>query len=271
MLNQTMEQESVREDPVNPLLMSTFSIIIPAYNEEKRIRPVLEEISSFISVNSLPWEVLVEIDGNDRTREIVNEFSKRNPFITAEVISERGGKGNAIKRGILEARGEFIILMDSDSAVAFNDILTGISQLQWSDVVLLERYTKRDNGIPLMRRIASRGFNLLVRGSLGLRIKDTQTGYKLLRTDIAKKAMESVSVTNTFYDVALLYKISEMDGRISELAVRYRHDGNSKFNVASLIMGLGISLLAFRVRYSPLYKYIPATLKEIYYKKFRWI
>ena len=264
MLNQTMEQ-------LDPLLMSTFSIIIPAYNEENRIGPVLEEISSFVSMNRLPWEVIVEIDGNDQTREIVNEFSKKNPFIMAEVGSKRGGKGNAIKRGILQARGEFIILMDSDAAVAFSDILTGMSELQWSDMVLLERYTKRDNGIPLMRRIASRGFNLLVRGLLGLRIKDTQTGYKLLRTDIAKKAMESVSVTNTFYDVALLYKISKMDGRISELAVRYRHDGNSKFNVASEIIGQGISLLAFRVRYSPLYKYIPATLKEIYYKKFRWI
>ena len=59
MLNQTMEQELVREDQTNPLLMRTFSIIIPAYNEEKRIDPTLEEITDFIWSNRLPWDVKV--------------------------------------------------------------------------------------------------------------------------------------------------------------------------------------------------------------------
>ena len=73
MLNQTMEQELIREDQTNSLLMRTFSIIIPAYNEEQRIDPTLEEITDFIWANRLPWDVKVCIDGNDGTEKIVKE------------------------------------------------------------------------------------------------------------------------------------------------------------------------------------------------------
>ena len=84
MLNETIEQELVREDQINPLLMRTFSIIIPAYNEEKRIGPVLEEISSFISINRLPWEVIIAVDGNDGTENIIMKYREKYPFINSK-------------------------------------------------------------------------------------------------------------------------------------------------------------------------------------------
>ena len=91
MLNETIEQELVREDQTNPLLMRTFSIIIPAYNEEKRIAPVLEEVSSFISDNGLPWDVIIAVDGNDGTEDIINAYNKKFPFINSKKSSGRSG------------------------------------------------------------------------------------------------------------------------------------------------------------------------------------
>ena len=138
-------------------------------------------------------------------------------------------------------------------------------------MVILERYSSGRNHIPFLRRFASRGFNVLVQALLGLRVKDTQSGYKIMKADLARRSFDSVTVTNTFYDVALLYKIKQLGGRITEKPVLYSHDGESKFNVVSEVLGQGMSLLAFRIRYSPVYRHIPESFKKLYYRKFRWI
>ena len=140
-----------------------------------------------------------------------------------------------------------------------------------NDVVILERYSLSKNQIPFQRKLASRSFNLLVRSTLGIRVNDTQSGYKILKEECARKAFDSIMVTNAFYDVALLYDIKKLGGKIMEKPVTYNHDIQSKFNVISLVLGLGISLLAFRIRHSPFYKYIPKKLRDLYYRKFRWI
>ena len=129
MLNQTMEQELVREDQTNPLLMRTFSIIIPAYNEEKRIAPVLEEVSSFISDNGLPWDAIIAVDGNDGTEDIINAYNKKFPFINSKKSSGRSGMGGAIKRGMLASTGEYLILMDGDGSSNLQSIMRGVELL----------------------------------------------------------------------------------------------------------------------------------------------
>lgn len=248
-----------------------FSIIIPAYNEERRIGPVLKEVCETILNGKLPWEVIVSIDGNDRTDILVKALMENYPFLNFIKGSGRNGKGFAIRRALDIAKGDFLILMDADNSVSFSDVLKSVSKINDNDAVILERYSSMDNEIPFLRRLASRGFNFLVRSLLGLRVDDTQSGYKIIRTDIARRAFESITVTNTFFDVALLYKIKNFGGKIIEIPVKYNHDGESKFNVFSEVLGQGLSLLAFRIRYSPIYKHIPEKIKTLYYKKFRWI
>jgi hypothetical protein len=102
-------------------------------------------------------------------------------------------------------------------------------------------------------------------------VRDTQSGYKILKEEYARKAFDSIMVTNTFYDVALLYNIRKLGGKIIEKPVIYKHDLESKFNIISEIFGQGLSLLAFRIRYSPFYKHIPKKIRNLYYRKFRWI
>ncbi len=249
----------------------SFTIIIPAYNEIKRISPVLNDICSFIYENDLPWEVIVSIDGNDGTDNLVNEMMIRFPFLAYTKGKGRDGKGAAIKRAISIASGEFFILMDADNSVSFREIYVAIPEIENNDVVILERYSSERNHIPFFRRFASRGFNILVQSLLGLRVSDTQSGYKIIRSELAKRSFDSMTVTNTFFDVAFLFKVKQFGGRIKEKPVVYSHDGESKFNVVSEVLGQGMSLLAFRIRYSPIYKHIPKSLKNLYYRKFRWI
>lgn len=253
------------------IYLKRFTIIIPAYNEADRIGPVLNDVCRFIQENKLPWDVIVSIDGSDGTDMLVREKMIHFPFLNYNKGNGRSGKGGAIKRAIKIATGEYLILMDADNSISFAQILSGIPDLAKNAVIILERYSSEKNHIPFLRRFASRGFNVLVQAMLGLRVKDTQSGYKLMDAEMAQKAFNSITVTNTFYDVALLYKVKQFGGRIAEKPVLYSHDGESKFNVVSEIMGQGMSLLAFRIRYSPMYKHIPESIKRLYYRKFRWI
>ncbi len=247
------------------------TVIIPAYNEEKRIGKVLGEIADFISKNNLNWNIIVSIDGNDGTENIVKNLSTRYDIISYNKSSTRGGKGFAIKRAVKDATGEFTILMDADGSIDFKKIVGSFVNLSNFDVILFDRYSNRDNKIPLIRRIPSRGFNLLIRVLLRIKVNDTQCGYKIIRTDMLKEAFKKVTVTNTFYDVDLLYHLYKMNARIKEVEIEYRHDDQSKFNVFSEVIGQGVSLIAFRLRHSRFYKFIPDWARILYYKKFRWI
>ena len=260
-----------KKDSFNDIYFKKFSIIIPAYNEEKRIVSVLSQLCNLISENKFPWEIIISIDGNDGTEKIVKEMMKQFSFLRYIKGNGRNGKGNAIKRAVNIANGSYFIFMDADNSIAFGEVLNAVPEIMNNDVVILERYSIAKNQIPFQRELASRGFNLLVRSTLGIKVRDTQSGYKILKEEYARRAFNSITVTNTFYDVALLYKIRKLGGKIIEKPVNYRHDLESKFNIISEILGQGASLLAFRIRHSPFYKYIPKKLRDLYYRKFRWI
>ena len=248
-----------------------FSIIIPAYNEEKRIKPVLEDIVDYITQNNLDWEIILAIDGNDGTEDLVKHFLPGYNNIRIVKASGRSGKGGSIKRSLNFVKSEFVILMDADNSIPFSTMVMNLHLIDECDCIIFSRYTASMNEIPPVRRIISRGFNWLLRLSLDLNIRDTQSGYKIIRTKPFKKAMRKVSVTNTFFDVAMLYHMSRDNVRIKEIEVHYDHKEGSKFHPLGEVIGQGTSLLAFRIRYSRFYKFVPYELIQLYYRKFRWI
>ena len=252
-------------------MIPSMTIIIPAYNEENRIGRVLEEIKDLVTTNNLNWDVIVSIDGKDNTEEIVKGFTSLYPFIRHQKSQGRSGKGYAIKRVINSSTGEFTMIMDADGSVELTDIVKNFQYLTKYDAILFDRYSANGNTIPLYRRIPSRGFNMLVRAMLGLEVTDTQCGYKLVRTSIIKEAFKRIGITNTFFDVALLYHIQKLGGKIKEIEVKYSHRDESKFNIIGEILGQGVSLFAFRIRHSRFYKYVPKWATELYLRKFRWI
>ena len=249
----------------------SVTVVIPAYNEEKRIGRVLQEISEFITINNPNCNVIVSIDGNDGTEEIVKDYSKKYSFISYNKKGSRAGKGGAIKRVVTEATGEFTIIMDADGSVSFHEIADNLSLVNYYDVILFDRYSKKGNRIPAFRRIPSRGFNALVRVLFGIRVNDTQCGYKIIRTEMLKRAFSQISITNAFFDVALLFYLKRSSARIGEVEVVYDHSKESKFNIVALILGEGVSLVAFRVRHSRFYKYVPEWARNLYFRKFKWI
>lgn len=248
-----------------------FSIVIPAYNEETRIKPVIEEICKYIDDNDLQWELVISIDGNDGTECLVKNMAKEYNFLKYIKGTGRSGKGSAIKRAMNVVNSDYVLLMDADGAISFGDILKFLNLSDEYDVVNFERYTKKSNCIPGLRRVVSRGYNFYIRILLGIHIKDTQCGYKIMKAPLAKQIFNKLTITDGFFYAPMFYYLKKMKSKIIEVPIRYSHDEGSKFNVSSMILGGFVSALAFRLRYSRIWKYIPDKLIEIYYKKFRWM
>ncbi|QRF75029.1 Glycosyltransferase AglD [Thermoplasmatales archaeon] len=268
MLIETMEH--VQTNLVDPLLMKKFSIIIPAYNEDKRITPVLNSVVEFISSNLLPWQVIVSIDGEDGTEAIVRKYSILYPFIQLQKADGRNGKGGAIKRS-LYYQSDYTILMDADNSVSFDSVVSALPLLKDHDLVILSRYNTRENRIPVIRRFLSWGFSTLSSLLLGIKVRDKQSGYKIFRTELFLNSIRNLSVTNAFFDAGVLYYVKKLGGKVIEVPVKYNHDNGSTFTPALLTIGMGVSLFAFAAVHSRFARFIPVVLKELYYQKFKWI
>ena len=251
---------------------SDITFIIPAYNEEKRISYVINELCNYIYGNKLNWNIIISVDGKDDTKNIVNSYLRKYDFITMDYSKSRSGKGNAIKRALLNHGSilkDFVIFMDADNSIKFDEILNAIENLENNDVVILNRYCK-ENSIPFSRKFLGRTFNLITRGFLRLKIHDTQSGYKIFKKNIVMKEITKVGLDNAFFDISLLYHIKSDNYNINEIDSKYEYNENTSFHVFRLTINMLLSIFAFKLRYSHLYQKIPEKIKvkllEIFYK-----
>lgn len=256
------------------LFTKNISIVVPAYNEESRIRPFLEDISSFIFSNDLEWEAIIVVDGNDNTDNIVNSYHNRFPFIKTIKSSNRSGMGGAIKRGIRTSKNEYIILMDADNSTRIQDIMTAIAPLdglEKFDIINFDRYSLKENMIPLKRIYLSRGLNTLLKAIFRVGVNDTQCDYKILKRSSVLEIVNRITITNAFF-LSLIFIYAKMKNMsIIEVPILYKHSDGSKFNVIPEIAGHGISIFAFKLRHSRFYKHVPEWARNLYFRKFKWI
>ena len=164
--------------------MKRVSIIIPAYNEEKRIKTTLEGYVRSFS-GKLDYEIIVVTDGcTDKTVEILKDISRRLPEIRNIDFSERLGKGGAILKGFKAAKGNLIAYVDADGATPGEGIIDLINKINGFDGVIGSRWMSGSivsKKQPLLRRMASRILNYMIRLLLGMKYKDTQCGAKVFR------------------------------------------------------------------------------------------
>ena len=274
-INDTISQTQVTinsyGDSLNEIYVKKFTIIIPAYNEEKRIKPVIDEICTYISSNNIPWNIVVSIDGNDGTENLISSMSNEYHFLNYTKGVDREGKGAAIKRALNIASGEFLILMDADGAITFGDMVRNLPYLYQYDMINFNRYKNSENKIPKLRRYVSRGYNWYIRLLLGVDVEDTQCGYKIMRMESARRIFHKLTITNGFFYSPLFVYLKKMNMKTIEVSVRYIHSDGSKFNIASMILGGFISAITFKLRNSFLWKYVPKWAVDLYYRKFKWI
>ena len=233
-----------------------LSIIIPAHNEEQRIRPMLDAYLAYFDERyGDEVEYLVIVNGsNDGTEDIIRNYIERYRHIKMVVINDRVGKGGALIRGFREASGALVGFVDADGATppeAFQDLVENIGD---AGCIIGSRWLPESNvehEQPLQRRIVSRIFNLLVRILFGVKIHDTQCGAKLCTKEAADIAVPGISSHFWAFDVDLLYHVHRAGFKVTEHPTTWRDVEGSKIKIVNSSLEMLLAIFRLRLYYSP--------------------
>ncbi len=226
-----------------------FSLILPAYNEEQRLPECMEKVSGFIAAREEPIEViLVENGSSDRTYEMACSYAEQYPWLSV-LHEDKAGKGNAVRRGMLEAHGRYRMFADIDFAMPIEELDHFIPKAGQSyDLAIASREAKgavRYNEPPI-RRFSGRVFNLIVQLIAVRGITDTQCGFKSFSAEAAEKLFRLQLIDGWAFDAELLFLAQKFGYRIEQIPVKVYYEGNSKINVAADSIKMFRELLQIR-------------------------
>lgn len=207
------------------------TVIIPAWNEERRMPASLEKITAFVRNQEASIEVLVVDDGSeDATASIVEGFARQNSFVTL-IRNPHGGKGAAVKTGIAQGKGQYLVISDTDLAVPIEELPKFLPpQLSDYDLAIASRELDGARRInePFYRHLMGRVYNLIVRLVAVRGIQDTQCGFKAFRRSVAHDLFAHQTIEGWGFDVEMLYIARRRGYRIVEVPVTWYYGAESK-------------------------------------------
>jgi glycosyltransferase involved in cell wall biosynthesis len=232
-------------------LSSPFlSIIIPAYNEEHRLPATLNEICRFLEKQSFSAEALVVENGSqDHTFQIANEFARQHRQFRA-IQEDKRGKGLAIKRGMLEAAGQYRFMCDADLSMPVDEISRFLPPLLTDfDVAIGSREAPgamRYNE-PTYRHLGGRMINLIIRLLALPGLQDTQCGFKCFHATAAEDLFGGLTMDGLSFDIELLYVARKRGFRIVEVPIPWYFSAESKVRLFHDTLQMVLDLLTIRL------------------------
>jgi len=228
------------------------SVVIPAYNEARRITQTLETIRLYLSEIQQPAEVIVVNDGSeDATVSIVERFCQS--WDQLHLIQNPGncGKGFSVKNGALAAKGEVVLFTDADLSAPISEMPKLLKPIRDGecDVSFGSRGLDRSLiGVhqPRLRELSGRVYNLFVRLFLGLRFKDTQCGFKAFRREAMVAVFEQQRITDFGFDPEMLYIAQKRGLRLKEVPVRWNHSEGTSVHFSRDPLKMFLGLLKIR-------------------------
>jgi len=244
-----------------------LSIIIPAYNEEKRLPKTLQEVDEYLKKQNYPsnssgqaeYEIIVVSDGSkDKTAEVVNNLKLQIANLKLIDNKENHGKGYATRQGMLEAKGDYRIFTDADNSTSIDQIEKMLPEFSASakgyggkgfDVVIGSRDIKGavlDPPQPLQRRFTGEAFKLFRKIVIGLwGIQDTQCGFKGFTKKVVEDVFPKCLIDRFAFDPEILVLAKKKGYKIKEIPVLWKDDPDSKVKFKSMI-NMAIDLLKLR-------------------------
>ncbi|MGD0708796.1 MAG: glycosyltransferase [Anaerolineaceae bacterium] len=228
----------------SPLL----SIIIPAHNEEHRLSPALEQIDQFLKLQPYRAEVIVVENGSvDRTLLLAQEYSQRMPFVHV-FHEEARGKGLAVKRGMLEATGEFRIFCDVDFSMPVTELNRFIPPALDVDIAIASREAAGAVRYhePTYRHVIGRVFNTMVRLIALPGLSDSQCGFKCFRAGVAEKLFPHQTFTGMSFDVEVLFMACRHGYSITEVPIPWYFNADSRVRLFQDSLHMALDLMDIR-------------------------
>ena len=229
-----------------------LSVVIPAYNEESRIRDTLRQVIDFLSARPYTWEVLVADDGStDATACIVDELASEHSNLRLLSVSHRG-KGWAVKTGMLAANGRCRLLCDADLSVPVEQVERLLSPLEdETDIAIGSREGPGARRIaePGRRHLMGRVYNALVRLLAVPGVQDTQCGFKCYRGEIVPSLFQRQTADGFAFDVEVLFLARKSGMTVQEVAVDWYYRERSKVRPFRDSLSMTLDLLKIRWKY----------------------
>ncbi len=214
-----------------------LSVIIPAYNEAKRLPKYLTAVVQYIAEKfGSAAEILVVDDGSiDETAALTLKIGKESGLVRVIRLERNRGKGYAVKTGMLAAKGGLRLFTDADGATPIEELCKLLPAIEaGADIAVASRALQDDSrsvDSRLSRRIMGTCFNLLVRSLAVPEIFDTQCGFKLFRGDVADRLFNLQQIPGFGFDPEVLFLAHKMSCRVVEIPVNWQDVAGSKVDV----------------------------------------
>lgn len=234
-----------------------LSIVVPAFNEEKRIYKILDAILGYFKDKpGYTYEVLVVDDGStDKTADVVRERMKSWPNLKSLSYGVNKGKGYAVRYAMLRAKGDIRMFSDADNSTPFEeidkfiplledglcDVAIGSRSMDESKVIVAQSWIKTFAG-----RLGKDFANIL----LGLDIKDTQCGFKCFTADTVRALFPKIKQDGWSFDMEFLFLAKRHGLKVKEVPVRWINDTDSRVKPLDYIKVL---MQVFRIRFDHLF------------------
>ena len=238
-----------------------LSLVVPAFNEAKRLPATLERIAEYRCEQSLSAELLIVDDGSrDATREVARAFARDKAWVRVvhydndENRPVNRGKGFAVRQGVLASVGREVLFSDADLSYPIEEmekLLPPIARGE-CDVALASRALPESDSAhqPWYRELMGRTFNKLVRTVIRTDIRDTQSGFKAFHGDVARRLFALARIDGFGFDTEIIYLANKFSYRTCEVGVVCRHMNESRIN--PLLSPLAMTRELFEIRLNDL-------------------
>jgi glycosyltransferase involved in cell wall biosynthesis len=225
----------------------SISVFLPAFNEEENIeRAVMESVNVLKDISD-DWEVIVVNDASrDRTAEIADRLAQDIPNVKVIHHQKNTRLGGALRSGFTNATKELVFYTDADNPIDMRDLAKAVPLMAQADFVTGYRLNREE---PLKRKVYSRCYNWLIRLLFGLKVRDVNFSFKLVKQEVLKKAR--LRSMGSFIDAELLIEARKYGFRIKEMGVRYypRTRGESTLATPGVIFKILDELWVYYRRY----------------------
>lgn len=228
-----------------------LSVVIPAYNEEKRLGRTFDTIIDFLHRTKRQWEIVVHDDGSrDGTAALVQRYAAKYPTIRLNPGGTNHGKGYAVKHAMLQACGDWRLLTDADLSTPMEEFDKLWPQTQQGyEIVIGSRKiagAKIEVRQPWLRQRMGLAYSYLSKWFLATPVLDFTCGFKLFRADAAQAVFSRSLIERWGYDTEVLFIAHRLGYKIKEVPVVWRHDEGTKVRLGSDTLSSARELLAIR-------------------------
>ncbi|MBE1530491.1 dolichyl-phosphate beta-glucosyltransferase [Actinomadura algeriensis] len=217
-----------------------LSVVIPAYNEERRLGSTLDRVGRYLRASALEWELIVVDDGStDGTAGLVRTASSGDRRIRLVRSRANRGKGHAVRTGVLVSRGRQVLFSDADLSTPIEDLAPLRAALRaGADCAIGSRAHNASDVLReqnAVRRVLGQAGNRLVRALATPGIADTQCGFKLFDGAKARRAFGLAVIDGWGFDVEILYLFARFGWTVEEMPVRWAHRPGSKLRPSAYL------------------------------------